>query len=87
MSHSFSKVSAELCQTNAEWIVEDFAQGSDMVPFANFGTVSFTGCSVSTTSGSSIGVEDAELLDIRQNTIVRTDCSTAGSSTVSCKFV
>ncbi|TGJ81496.1 hypothetical protein E0Z10_g7247 [Xylaria hypoxylon] len=29
--------------TSAEWIVEDFTSGSSLVPFANFGSVTFTG--------------------------------------------
>lgn len=31
-----------LCEENAEWIVEDYEEGSSLVPFANFGTVEFT---------------------------------------------
>ncbi|KAJ7039098.1 aspergillopepsin [Mycena alexandri] len=34
--------SARLCQENAEWIVEDFEEGNSLVPFADFGTVTFT---------------------------------------------
>ena len=33
---------AALCEENAEWIVEDYEEGSSLVPFANFGTVTFT---------------------------------------------
>lgn len=58
-----------------------------MVPFANFGTVTFTGCSVTTTSGSTVGVTGAEILDIKQGSTVYTDCSTSGSSTVTCTYV
>jgi len=31
--------------TSAEWIVEDFTSGSSLVPFADFGSVTFTGAS------------------------------------------
>ncbi|KAJ3863832.1 MAG: glutamic protease [Lentinula lateritia] len=33
---------------NAEWIVEDYEQNGSLVPFANFGTVTFTNASAST---------------------------------------
>ncbi|KAF2966380.1 hypothetical protein GQX73_g7179 [Xylaria multiplex] len=42
-SHTFSGQSTRLQGTSAEWIVEDFTSGSSLVPFANFGTVTFTG--------------------------------------------
>ena len=87
VTHSFSSESAALCETNAEWIVEDFEEGSGMVPFANFGTVTFTGASVTTTSGSTIGVSGADIMDIRQNNVVYTSCSTSGSNSVTCSYV
>jgi len=78
VTHSFSGESDRLCETNAEWIVEDFSSGSSLVPFANFGTVTFTGCSPS--------VSGSEILDIKQNNKVLTSCSTSGSSTVTCSY-
>jgi len=45
VSHTFSGQSSPLPGTSAEWIVEDFLSGSSEVPFANFGTVTFTGSS------------------------------------------
>jgi hypothetical protein len=42
VSHSFTKeTDGSLCQYNAEWIIEDFEEGSSLVSFADFGTVSF----------------------------------------------
>lgn len=76
-----------LCETNAEWIVEDFSSGNSLVPFANFGTVTFTGASVTTTSGSTLGVTGAEILDIKQSNTVLTSCSTSGTSSVTCSYV
>lgn len=57
---------ATLGGQNAEWIVEDFNAGSSQVPFANFGTVTFTGAQAKTDSGD-YGVNNAEVLDIQQN--------------------
>ncbi|OIW24630.1 hypothetical protein CONLIGDRAFT_718516 [Coniochaeta ligniaria NRRL 30616] len=86
VTHSFSGESASLCETNAEWIVEDFEENGSLVPFANFGTVKFTGASVTTTSGSTIDTTGAQILDIKQGSTVYTDCSASGS-TVTCTYV
>jgi hypothetical protein len=46
VSHTFTgQTQGTLCGQNAEWIVEDFTEGSSLVPFADFGTVTFTGSS------------------------------------------
>lgn len=57
---------ATLGGQNVEWIVEDFNAGSSQVPFANFGTVTFTGAQAKTENGD-YGVNNAEVLDIQQN--------------------
>ncbi|TPX19099.1 uncharacterized protein E0L32_011172 [Thyridium curvatum] len=85
VSHSFSGESDMLCETNAEWIVEDFSSGGSLVPFANFGTVTFTGASATTGSGT-VGVSGAQIFDIKQGNTVHTDCSVSGSSTVTCNL-
>ena len=71
--------SSSLCEQDAEWIVEDFEEGSSLVPFANFGSVTFTGASASTGS-SSVGPSGANIIDIEQNGKVLTSVSTSGSS-------
>ncbi|KAK8132338.1 aspergillopepsin [Apiospora kogelbergensis] len=85
VTHSFSAQSAALCETNAEWIVEDFESNGALVPFANFGTVTFTGASATTNSGK-VGVNGATIIDIQQNSKVYTDCGTSGSSSVYCRY-
>ncbi|KAI0038338.1 hypothetical protein FA95DRAFT_1613463 [Auriscalpium vulgare] len=69
---------AALCEQNAEWIVEDFEEGNSLVPFANFGTVTFTGASAGTSSGS-VGPSGSTLIDIQQNSKVLTSVSTSSS--------
>ena len=59
--------SSNLGGQNAEWIVEDFEEGSSLVPFANFGTVSFTSAQYTSSGGGSGGVSGAEVLDIQQS--------------------
>ncbi|KAK3682394.1 acid proteinase [Podospora appendiculata] len=87
VTHSFSGETKKLCETNAEFIVEDFEENGSLVPFANFGAVTFSGASVTTTSGTTVGVSGATIFDIKQNNVVLTDCSVSGSSTVTCTYV
>jgi hypothetical protein len=89
VTQTFSGVtSGSLCETNAEWIVEDFSQCSgnscSLVPFADFDAVTFTGASA-VKSGSTVDTTGATILDIRQNNKVLTSCS-ASSSTVGCTY-
>ncbi|KAI1204125.1 peptidase A4 family-domain-containing protein [Annulohypoxylon truncatum] len=81
VTHSFSGESDALCQTNAEWIVEDFESGGSLVSFADFGSIEFTGASVNGGTGTS----GATIIDIEQSGKVLTDCSASGS-TVSCSY-
>ncbi|TEY70401.1 hypothetical protein BOTCAL_0104g00100 [Botryotinia calthae] len=86
VSHTFSGgVEGDLCEYNAEWIVEDFEEGSSLVSFANFGTVTFTGASA-VTSGKTVGLSGASIIDLKQ-TEVLTDCSLVGTTGVTCKYV
>lgn len=84
-SHTFSgQTSGTLCGTNAEWIVEDFESGSSLVPFADFGTVTFTGASA-TVGGNTVtpGSDSAQNLYINQGsgTLTSTDIN-GGTVTV-----
>ncbi|OTB02914.1 hypothetical protein M426DRAFT_74259 [Hypoxylon sp. CI-4A] len=82
VTHSFSGETDALCETNAEWIVEDFSSGGSLVSFADFGSVEFTGASVN----SGTGVSGATIIDIQQSSKVLTSCSTSGSSSVVCEY-
>jgi hypothetical protein len=80
--------SAKLCETNAEWIVEDFeeCEGNDcsLVPFANFGKVEFTGASATTSSGT-VSPAGATILDIEQNTVLTSTTVSGSTITVTYK--
>ncbi|KAJ5946924.1 aspergillopepsin [Penicillium verhagenii] len=67
VTHTFSSgVEGDLCEYNAEWIVEDFEEDDSLVPFADFGTITFS--SASATSGStSVGPSSATLMDIESD--------------------
>lgn len=77
-----------LCETNAEWIVEDFSECSGstctLVPFADFGTVTFTDVSA-IKSGATVTPSGATIFEIEQNSVI-TSC-TASSSEVSCTYL
>jgi Peptidase A4 family len=72
--------SSKLGGQNAEWIVEDFEEGSSLVPFANFGAVEFTGASYTTSSGATGGPGSGTILDIRQSGKVLTSASETDDS-------
>lgn len=79
VSETFTNESNVLEELNAEWIVEDFEEGDELVPFADFGTVTFTSASATGSSGS-VGPSGATLIDIEQNGKVLTSVSTTSSS-------
>ena len=68
-SQKFSGESADLCEYNAEWIVEDFESNGELVPFANFGKVTFEDATA-TDGSSSVGPEGATIIDIKQNSVL-----------------
>lgn len=78
VTHSFSGETDKLCEYNAEWIVEDFESNGSLVPFANFGTVTFSDATA-TDDSSTIGPSDATILDIEQNNEVLTSVSVSGN--------
>ncbi|KAJ3808752.1 glutamic protease [Lentinula aff. lateritia] len=67
---------------NAEWIVEDYDENGSLVPFANFGTVTFTNASAST-SKKTIAPSSGVKVNIVQNKKLLTSTSfTTNSVTV-----
>ncbi|CAL5874387.1 uncharacterized protein PFLUO_LOCUS8683 [Penicillium psychrofluorescens] len=81
VSHSFTGgVEGDLCEYNAEWIVEDFSSGG-LVPFADFGTVTFSNAMASD-GGSTVGPSGASIMDIQQNNTVLTTSSISGNSVI-----
>jgi hypothetical protein len=73
---------AALCQRDAEWIVEGFESDGGLVPFANFGTVTFSGAQAGTPSGA-VGPEAANVFEIEQGKLLTTTSVSGSSVTVS----
>lgn len=84
VSHTFSGgTTGTLCETNAEWIVEDFQMNGAQAPFADFGTVTFTNAQA-IENGRAVGPSGAQIMDIMQSGRVLTSSSdTSNSVTVS----
>lgn len=72
---------ATLGGQNAEWIVEDFSAGGGLVPFANFGQVTFTGCNAQA-GGQNVGTGGSTIIEIEQNGQSVTDVQIPDGSTV-----
>jgi hypothetical protein len=87
VTHTFSGESSEgdLCEYDAEWIVEDYEEGSSLVSFADFGTVTFTSASA-LIGGTTTGTSDGSIIDIEQDSTVLTSCSIPSSSEVKCTY-
>ncbi|PYH98420.1 hypothetical protein BO71DRAFT_371066 [Aspergillus ellipticus CBS 707.79] len=81
VTHTFTGgVDGDLCEYNAEWIVEDFEEDDSLVPFADFGTVTFSSA-YATKDGSSVGPSDATIIDIEQDSVL-TSVSVSSSEVV-----
>lgn len=88
VKETFSGVTdGSLCEYDAEWIVEDFEEcdpSCELVPFADFGTVTFTDATA-LINGVTTTPADATIIDIEQSGKVLTSCS-ASSTEVTCTY-
>jgi len=73
---------AALAQQNAEWIVEDFEEGSSLVNFADFTPITFTNAAASTGS-ETVTLSGATIIEIESSSgEILTDVSIPSSSSV-----
>lgn len=87
-SHTFTgQTQGTLCGDNAEWIVEDFTEGSSLVPFADFGTVTFTGASA-VVGGSTVtpASADADTIVLVSSSNQALTSTTVSGGTVTVKY-
>lgn len=54
----------KLCLVDADWIVEDYYNGFDNVPFASFADIWFEGVAAQTAQGKTLGIDGATMLDM-----------------------
>ena len=66
--------------------MEDFQENGSLVPFADFGNVTFTRAEATTSSGSKVGPSGAVIIDLEQSKKVLTSVSTS-SATVSINYI
>ncbi|KAI4150419.1 MAG: hypothetical protein LQ340_004088 [Diploschistes diacapsis] len=78
---SAPSATATLGGKNAEWIVEDFEQGSSLVPLAHFGDVTFSNAQASA-GGQTVGLNGAQMIDIRQSGKVETSVQILSGSSL-----
>ena len=88
VTKSFSNEASlgSLCETNAEWIVEDFETDENLVPFADFGSVTFTSASY-VAGGTTKSISGATIFDVEQDDKVVTSAGISGTSEVYVKYV
>ncbi|KAJ5726634.1 uncharacterized protein N7483_007991 [Penicillium malachiteum] len=72
-------MSGTLCEYNAEWIVEDFSESGNQVPFADFGAITFSNA-IATGGGLVLGPSTATLMDLIQDNTVLTSTSLTSTS-------
>lgn len=86
VTHTFTKETDELCEYNAEWIVEDFEEGGSLVTFADYGSVEFTDCEA-TQDGDTVDTSGSTIIDMRSGLLASVESTcTADGSTVSCTY-
>ncbi|CAG8051346.1 unnamed protein product [Penicillium nalgiovense] len=83
VTHIFPySLGGDLCEFNAEWIVEDFSINNALAPFANFGTVVFSNA-VASRGGTTYGPLGATIMDIYQDRILTSSSVTRNTVTIS----
>lgn len=80
--------SSALCEENAEWIVEDYEEGSSLVPLADFGNITWTDACATTLSGACVGPNSTSgmLIGIEQGSKVLATPSVTTTS-ITCQYI
>ncbi|CEJ91864.1 hypothetical protein VHEMI07552 [[Torrubiella] hemipterigena] len=84
-SHTWDNGPSTLCNSGAEWIVEQFFHGQDQAEFVPYGSVTFTDAYISTDSGAQItpSTKGSDVITLKNNGVVRSTCSTS-KNTLTC---
>ncbi|CAK7264029.1 hypothetical protein SEPCBS119000_000791 [Sporothrix epigloea] len=65
--HTFVGETQPLCRTSAEWIVEDYSVGGELVEMCDWGWATFTDCAAEQSSGLTASLSNATMYDIFGN--------------------
>lgn len=84
-TQSFSGENPQICQTDVEWIVEDFLMGGSSVPFLNFSEIRFTNALATGRQGD-VTPQGAQIIEVTVNGQPHTLCS-SDSTSVDCKYI
>lgn len=87
---SFSKTvtsSDKLCNTDAEWILEDVTFSDDNTGLANFGSVTFSDIAMKIGGSNSSSLEGADIMDIQDDEGNKLTSSKVSGSTVVVTYV
>lgn len=84
-TNTFTGEPESICQTDAEWIVEDFLNGNNLVQFADFGSVKIEDAYAIGPNGK-VTPEGSHITEVTVNGQPHTSCS-ADASGVSCKYI
>ncbi|KAE8395539.1 hypothetical protein ETB97_005330 [Aspergillus alliaceus] len=77
---------ATLAGQNADWIVEDFQSGENMVALAEFDQTNFTGAQAEA-GGATYGVKDGMVIEMKQNNKVLTKTEITGEYEFNVKYI
>lgn len=84
-SHTFSNQQYSLCQTNAEWIIEDYLSSNARVDFVDFGSLQFTDTAAYGSNGE-VTPQGAKIYNVEIDNENKTDCSSDANG-VKCTYV
>jgi len=78
-----SETSYPLCETDAEWIVEDFKSGGKLVPLLDWGTIKFTDTAAKG-SKKNVTAAGSEVMNLKQNgrVLTKTSVDSGGDITI-----
>lgn len=82
VSYTFSGQTDSLCETNAEWIMEDLSGGSGLLNFADFGSDFTISGAAALSNGALVDTTGATIMDIYQNKEVLTSTTASGTNVI-----
>ncbi|OAA53843.1 Concanavalin A-like lectin/glucanase [Cordyceps fumosorosea ARSEF 2679] len=82
-----SETSYPLCESDAEWIVEDFSTDSqgDLAPLVDWGTIKFFDTTAKGPNGQ-VSAVGAEVFNLKQNGVILTDTEIGSDGSVSVTY-